>query len=268
LHLGSRDKHTLVREGFFGHNVSQAGIGWILGELPASRRGNAFGHDCWEFDPGRIQPPAGRPCASFPDHAASYAASRFNALRRELSNRQKVAAGQELQLMAAGYKAFVSSRYNCVHDDWESALADQKSYASFVSAQHVSSSPSAADCSIYGSMYNQVQVSWNSSQIKALFYVNDTLTPQQFISRHRSVRAEVRASLERSSMEASNRALALARLAQHIIASTHHMTVPIVQYVHTEECSRPAQFVVRQQAHDKHPGIYRASARAIFKAVG
>ena len=258
---------TLVRDGFFGHNVSQTGVGWILGELPTYRHGASFGHDAWEFAPSRINPPAGRQCTAYSDHGATYAEARLNATRPVDRN---VSSWNELQAAATRYKAFVSSRWNCVHGDWEGALADQRSYASLVAAEYAASSsqfstPSTAECSLYGSLYNQVHASWNRSHIRAIFYVNDTHTPAIYAKRHRSTKGLQ--SMKSSALAAALRALALARLAQHIIESVDRITLPIVQYVHTEECYLAAPLMARQQARDVHPAKFAASARGIFRAM-
>lgn len=270
----SHDNHTLVRDGFFGHNVTQTGIGWILGELPSHRRGAAFAHDAGEFDPSRIKHPAGRPCATFPDHAATYAAARLNASRLQRDRHRAKASGwNELQAAAAGYQTFISSRWNCLHGDWEGALADQRSFASLVSARNATTSPAAAECSTYGSLYNQVHASWNVSHVRALFYVNDTLTPALFLHRHQHgsarlhVHGQVVRSMQRGALEAASRALSLARFAQRVLASVHHIAVPVVQYVHNEECFWPAKLMARRKAHDKTTPAFRASARGIFKAM-
>ena len=92
--------------------------------------------------------------------------------------------------------------------------------------------------------------------ILALFYVNDTLTPElhPVLSEayRRRLRTPARAAsllrafLRRQARHAAEQALSRAKHAQHLIWKEHGQFVPIVQYTHTDECWRTEWLLARQ----------------------
>ena len=44
-----QDANGWQREGFYGHNVTQSGVGWVLTHAPHERREAAFAHDAWSL---------------------------------------------------------------------------------------------------------------------------------------------------------------------------------------------------------------------------
>ena len=207
LHVELPDAYGWRRRGFSGHNVTQSAVGWIL--HPHAPRDIAFGHDAWEIDPRRAiyqRPPpscakVSRSTWAKEKPAMHYALARFEAtkraplLREPPQPQQRGAAGDggggragsaphRLQLAAAAYRdGWINTSAHCYHWDWEAALADQRAFARLVakranesrrSEQHVE-----PECSVWGSLYNQMHVSYNASLLRAIFYVNDSETPRR-----------------------------------------------------------------------------------------
>jgi hypothetical protein len=238
------DTDGFVTKGFVGHNVTASGIGWVLGELPRRKRGGAFGHDAWTFNfrqagaafrqvgAGSAASAPLKTCAEMSDpealrrNSAAYAAAR-------LASRQRSSAHVpgSLQQVAAGYKwGFVNTSWNCYHKpgDWEGAFAQQKAFAELVAERQGTLD---GECSIWGSLYNQVHVSWNASDLRAIFYVNDTLT-----AGHAAVSPREVALLAQSAMAAARRAYDDALIAQRALYSKMGMLIPVVQFTPSAEC--------------------------------
>ena len=245
-----------ITSGFVGHNVTASGIGWVLGDIPKRKRGGAFGHDAWTFNyklSGTGDPEAKlheraalSVCSGEDGGSAAYAAARLQA-RRHPSDHP---AGS-LRQRAASYKwGFVNTSLNCYHGqrDWEGAFADQRAYAMLLAAKDETLD---GECSIWGSLYNQVHLSWNSSDIRAIFFVNDTLTARraaaQRISRHETD------LLVLSARTAAQRAYGNALITQHALLNRTGRLLPIVQYSVTPECfdGRP---LARRVAESKESG--------------
>lgn len=125
----------------------------------------------------------------------------------------------------------------------------------------------------WGSLYNQVHVSWSAGLVTAIFYVNDTLTPLRYAAaaalaaRATSVAAAGRADgrrelhgehkgevegvtmrLQLQAARAAERAYRLARLAQRTALFEFNLTLPIVQYRVTDECWCPDGMIARLKA--------------------
>ena len=271
----TQDEHGWQREGFSGHNVTQMGVGWVLHPLPVERRDVAFGHDAWTYAPRRSGswPGADNPsCKPLPraswgafNTGHSYAEARYAALQAAppLHRVKAPPPRGEARRQAAAWKwGFVNTSTNCYHWEWERALADQRAYALLLAerqGQRQGPQPNgepprlptfeAGECSVWGSLYNQVHVGWNESYIHAIFYVNDTLTPLRYpafasSASDRSFAAalkalagarQMRRRLVRDALAAADRALVVAMTAQRILAQ-RGLSLPIVQYAHTDEC--------------------------------
>lgn len=279
------------REGFSGHNVTQAGVGWIL-DPPQLLREAAFAHDAWTLasrisgthDGLRLSS-----CHGFHSiNAASYAKKRLTAFR---AGRQGPRApfhrlGSAAQRVAAAYKwHFANTSQNCWHWRWDDALAQQRRYALLVTRRmqaNASEMPAQPECSIWGSLYNQVHVGWNASFLRAIFYVNDTHTAQRISS------SKEQLNLLQHSMAAADRARTIAMLAQRIVAKHWRLELPIVQYTFTDECYRADALMARLNLKDRsnpdegmgsdervapalrrrqNLGAAQATARAIFRRV-
>jgi hypothetical protein len=105
-----------------------------------------------------------------------------------------------------------------------------------------------------------VHLSWNLSAVKAIFYVNDSLTPS---------RAAGASELQPLAHHAARRALRAAQTAQKAIAETEGTTVPIVQYRLTSECYDGAPSAQRVQAARAARGAPAGSSiHAIHAAAG
>ena len=217
--------------GFVGHNVTSAGVGWIFGNVPLSARGGAFGHDAWTSDYTRsgtsstvYGPSTLSQCQTSPDGhgSADYAAARLAA--RSKTFRDFVPGSA--QHRAAAYKwGFVNRTWNCYHgaSAWERAFDDQRAYALLV-AKRKEELP--GECSIWGSLYNQIHFSWKASDLAAIFYVNDTLTPQ------RAPKIDVAQYdlLLSTALAASRRAYTNALIMQRSVWNRTGQVLPIVQF--------------------------------------
>ena len=208
-------------------------------------------------------------CQGLSHQPLPYAKARMAALRTAARPNGRVANfSTSSQRLAASYKwDFVNSSANCWHFNWESMLAQQRKFAQMF---HVAQSgcpmaapfcqnrsrqqvplPRLPECSIWGSLYNQVHVGWNASWLEAIFYVNDTHTQAVCIVRARKAVAgavrvrQLRARLRQHAMVAASRARTVALLAQRILATQHGVVLPVVQYVFTEECYRADRLLRR-----------------------
>eukprot|EP00966_Prymnesium_polylepis_P201009 4657884-Prymnesium_polylepis.1 len=235
--------------GFIGHNVTSMGLGWIFHDLARSKRGGAFGHDAWTSRYRKSGTHAGtlERCGS-ERTSAGYASARADA--RGHRQREGYAFAHEggaapsrgakpfplgsPRHRAAAYKwGFANSSWNCYHKEWEAALADQRAYATLTAQRQQELAWNEAECSIWGSLYNQMHASWNASDLQAIFYVNDTLTASR--------------SSEPLVLGAAARQLAMrgyrdALLVQHTVANTTHgrLLLPVVQ-VQQSTCARLAR---------------------------
>lgn len=222
--------------GFVGHNVTSAGVGWIFRPVPRRKRGGAFGHDAWTFNfrlsgtNHNAKMVDRDPLESCRSNGAMAHSSQAYATAR-LASRQKLHgyAKGTVQQIAASFKwEFVNTSMNCwwPPNDWDRALADQQAFALLLAKEEETL---AEECSIWGSLYNQVHVSWNASDIDAIFYVNDTLTARRSMKHPKA--------LWRTAMAASRRAYVDALAAQRKINLKIGRLVPVVQYrVAEEEC--------------------------------
>jgi len=211
--------------------------------------------------------------------AQQYASTRFAALYSD-SPTDYDHRHLEAQRLAAAYKwRFANTSANCMHYSWDEALAEQRAYAGhlakFQANQRKQNRTITAlhspECSIWGSLYNQMHVTWDLKFVRAIFYVNDTLTPQRLPQFERvrgkltprniefafngrvkpgdyvrsklseggfnySAWREARKQLRQHALQAAERALSLAVLAQRFIVTNYNVSLPVVQYVFTAEC--------------------------------
>ena len=244
-----------ITQGFVGHNVTAAGIGWVYGDVPKRKRGGAFGHDSWTFNFRREFNDKSGGSDSELDRcevsrsgssSTDYATARLAARRRPSSAYRP----GSLQQIAAGYKwGFVNSSWNCYHSgkNWEGAFADQKAFALQLAEQHEETTLSG-DCSIWGSLYNQIHVSWNASDLRAIFFVNDTLTARRAALQKRASANEL-ALLEEGAETATLEAYSNALIAQRVMLNRTGLLVPVVQYTPTPECfdARPLAQRIRAE---------------------
>ena len=258
-----QDHDGWQREGFVGSNATIMGIGWVLRETPRERR-EAFPHDSWTQSPRRSGTHAGmavESCVQQLHNPAPYARARLAALRAAARADGRLSSlGTLAQRLAASYKwNFVNTSANCFHWHWEDMVAQQRKFAMLRHTAELAGGarnaspplpPVPPACNIWGSLYNQVHVGWNSSMLEAIFYVNDTLTAQ-LLSPSASASASgeelqtLRRRLARDALGAAQRARTNALLAQHILASRLGLAVPVIQYVYTDECFRSDRLVAR-----------------------
>lgn len=146
---GLQDEHGWRRRGFAGHNISQAGIGWIFAALPEAHRGAAFAHDAWAYEPRAGVRPAGsdlgpaQECSGSVEgdgqrknRARTYAAARLAARVGQPSS-PIGPAPHPLQRRASAHKwGFVNSSWNCLHTGkrWEHAFDEQREYATLLAS--------------------------------------------------------------------------------------------------------------------------------------
>jgi len=131
-----------------------------------------------------------------------------------------------------------------------------------------------SECSVWGSLYNQVHVSWDHTLLSAIFYVNDTHTarklPFVLVRQGKLTKqqwTDVMRQLQRSALDVAARAYGLARRAQAIVQAEYNVTLPIVQYVYTDECYNTASLDSRLSARaaGQTAAALKASAEAIFQ---
>ena len=245
------DRDGWQRLGFVGHNVTQSGVGWILGELPP-QRGAAFPHDAWTASSQRSGTWEGaaiemceRQRSQSPEDytGVAYARARFAAMHGP-----RPPGRSPIQHFAASYKwGVANSSLNCYQHVWEEALSEQRAYALLLQSKknesHSWKRSVRPECSIWDSLYNQVHASYNLSHIKAIFYVNDSVTPRHLSFANHSV--ATRRRVLQASRRAAESALAAARVAQRMIEADHNVTLPIVQYWFTPDCFDPDRLATR-----------------------
>ena len=221
--------------GFVGHNVTGSGVGWIFRPVAKRRRGGAFGHDAWTFNyrlsgtkhnARMAERDSLESCKN--NGRVSHSTEAYAEARLASRTKMRGYPPGSAQQIAASFKwGFVNSSFNCwwPSTDWERALADQRAFALLLAKRRETL---IEECSIWGSLYNQVHLNWNASDIEAIFYVNDTMTAR---------RGGKPGALHRLAKSASARAYGDALLAQQDLAKASGLVLPIVQYrVSTEEC--------------------------------
>jgi hypothetical protein len=231
-------------KGFLGHNVSATGVGWVFGDIAQHKRGGAFGHDAWTSNylisgtkhsskEGVKLEGAGKHSMDRCDYArvhssGDYAAARLTA--REM-HFDRFPSGTPPHRAAAYKWGFANSSWNCYHgaDDWEGAFSDQRAYAVRIAER---SEALPGGCSIWGSLYNQIHLSWNTSDLKAIFFVNDTLTANLSAADG----AEKPLSLLRHAISMSHRAYGNALITQRTMLNRTGVLLPVVQMRTTSEC--------------------------------
>lgn len=229
-----------ITNGFIGHNVTSSGIGWVLGDVPRRRRGGAFGHDAWTFNYKLSG--TGDPEAKLHERAALHQCTESDGQSNKVYAETRMASRRRpfgyapgsLHQLAASYKwGLVNTSWNCYHGhrDWEGAFADQRAFAMLLAAKQETL---ADECSIWGSLYNQVHLSWNASDIRAIFFVNDTLSARRAATQRASSR-EV-GLLADGARSAAQRAYADALITQHALLNRTGRLIPVVQYTVTPEC--------------------------------
>ena len=251
--------------GFTGHEVVQTGVGWIFHPVAKRKRGGGFGHDAWTFNyklsgtknnarmADRLPLEPCRVARGKATHTSSaYATARLAAR----SASRGYDPGSPQQIAAAFKWEFANSTMNCYWPpaDWERALEDQRTYAMLLARKkHIL----AEECSIWGSLYNQMHLSWNRSDLAAIFFVNDTLTawkgPRPRVARARRAQA------------AAQRAFEDAVAAQRAVATLVGQVVPVVQYrVAEDECAdgQPLARRLRQAATaTEKSGLHASKSR-------
>jgi hypothetical protein len=208
-----------------------------------------------------------------------------------------------LQQTAAAYKwGVANSSLNCFHWRWEEALTEQRAYAllsqaKWVKQRHTQAKwvkqrqaahqakwvmgrmedESTLECSIWDALYNQVHVAYNLSLVRAIFYVNDTVTPRRLprfnhtpgdltnVSRCHAISPSplrcrkawhrLKQRLHEAALRAAVAALAVARAAQRLIAAEHNVTLPVVQYVYTVDCFRSERLATRLRLAKASGGV-------------
>ena len=260
-----------IVKGFIGHNVSAMGVGWVFGDVAEHKRGGAFGHDAWTSNhlisrtthlskqAAKLEH-AGRssmhPCG---EHSSSaYAAARL-AARDTPFDRFPTGSAQH---RAAAYKwGFANTSWNCYHraTDWERAFDDQRAYALRI-AERNETLP--GECSIWGSLYNQIHMSWNVSDLKAIFYINDTLTA----ALSGPDGAEKPLSILHHAVLASNRAYGNAIITQRTMYNRTGVVLPVVMMRSTNECFDGRPLKARLQAAKDSTDGGAARLHEVFEA--
>ena len=114
-----------------------------------------------------------RPCA--PRSPQEYAQTRLDFFHGAEAHRNRRAAWKKYVLGGP------PARQPCYHHDWEAALGEQRAYAEALAAAQPSTDYSVGAEAEHGSgfsfLYNQMQLSWTPKDVRAVFYVNDSLTP-------------------------------------------------------------------------------------------
>ena len=277
--LQRMDRDGWQPSGFVGHNATHMGVGWVLGDLPRVQREAAFAHDAWTASSHKSgtwegasiaacqkQPNATRWQPTGPG-GREYAKARYLAMHAPSPRRRRLAP---LQQMAAAFKwGVANSTLNCFHWRWEEALSEQRAYALHLQARVVKrrhkglsqvTDELRPECSIWDSLYNQVHVSYNLSNIRAIFYVNDTntarwlpkfnctmsdLTTNRTIEHRRVAWQRLKQRLHDSALQAADAAFRRARAAQRFIEADHGVTLPILQYFFTADCFRGERLAMR-----------------------
>jgi len=231
---------------FTGHNVTSSGVGIIFDDSGRRkyRRMGAFAHDAWVWRQRGSKSRRLHPCPAVKDWAQQYAQARW----RMASDGGFFAAPtthatdlntEQLVRMASAWRGrFINSSWNCYQSDWNQALDAQSAYVKLLLVKD--SRPAFRECSIWGSLYNQVHTAWNFTvwaqkqprpalPFAALFYVNDTTSAQMG---HRSEQP----LLEARARASASRAYCDARQAQRALARRIEQTLPVLQYRPTSEC--------------------------------
>lgn len=221
-------------------------VGLVFGS-GATRRA-AFAHDAWGEGKATTRssrhPPCGNASAS---SAAAYAAARL----------------RHFHARRGSFSAFVRAggQTNCWHERWEGALGRQRAYVEALAAALEAVPPNAPPLWARGGfgkesetsfcfLYNQVLLDWQPRHIRAIFYANDSLTPQllrrgagtnetppglALAARLLSTGDTAEDAARRSQSEAE-RALEVAKKVRSLLALTAKASLPIVQYRVSSEC--------------------------------
>jgi len=232
--------------------LRDGGVGLLLDASISKRqhRGvRAFAHDAWvtELPPGLPECGASRP----PGY--DYAASRAQCAQSSYS--------------PSGCPNGNASRLNCYHRNMQAAVHDQQAFVRWYANRvregldtpklfnATGGEPSLErNCqSGIPYLYNQVLASWKASDIRAVFYVNDTLSvasqwceqvPSHLETWNKTFRQR------NVAFRAASRAYSLASLARQMLANkTAGASVPLIQYRYTNECVDPRPADLRASRH-------------------
>ena len=182
--------------------------------------------------------------------------------------------------------------FNCQFSDWTQMLDVHAAFAERMAAEHERrkaagiNEPLQADdyvlktwgqpnrCGSVISSYNQAHMLWKKNDVKALFYVNDTITDvtagvgchKCWLSRWNASSHEPRKASAEERREGLERALRISRrsldTARWLVASIPELAgVPIVQFRFNEDCSNHSRVVERASSAalldvSTHGGIF------------
>jgi len=209
-----------------GHQISSTAIGLLLHPSVIERVSGAFAQDAAAMNLN-LRPK----CAADSSSASSLEAQAltYAALRRHLIETSK-------------FPMRASTRLRCKHASAASAAAHARAYARQEGRQVrgkvglENPSHSAHRCHGIGSFYNQMHTSFGPSDIAAVFYINDTLTPTLL---PKGTAQEINQLVEAAKCAAARAhglALRAAQMIPQLCADVRRPSPQVVQYRFTDEC--------------------------------
>jgi len=148
--------------GCTGDSVASSMVGSIFHDVPAGKRGPAFAHDAWIPAISRQEERKMPRCSYRTRSAEDYAQARLT--------------------HGGGDPNAHPHLLNCRHSSWNMMLKDHRAYVKLGAAGPNGTNPLAKQPTCgFGSanLYNQAHLAYDVSDIKALFYVNDTHTAER-----------------------------------------------------------------------------------------
>lgn len=238
-----------------GHQISSTAIGLLLHPSVIERVSGAFAQDAAAMNlKSRPKCATDSSASSLEAHALSYAALRRHAVETSKTPMR------------------TSPRLRCKHASAASAAAHARAYArqeGRMEGRQVhgkvgqeTSHSSKHRCHGTGSFYNQMHTSFGPSDIAAVFYVNDTLTPTLL---PKGTAHEIHQLVEAAKCAASRAhglALRAAQMIPQLCADVRRPPPQVVQYRFTDECFASHSYLNRssQPSTERRPSNWIIAA--------
>lgn len=194
--------------------------------VPSLARGSAVPHDAWGVDRNQSDL-TGLLCP------ANWSSAQYVAARRDYHKRGKM---------------WPPWPFNCRYADWGEMLKAQAAFtldqAARPSAMREIWAQREGDVRWCGSgirAYNQVHLRWHARSVRALFYVNDSLTPLQADNASAGAREDLIGLAQRAAFRSWQAAQLLVQKVPELYG------VPVVQFKFTDECSNLTRVAERVQ---------------------
>lgn len=219
--------------GCHGHQISSSAIGLLLAPTVLERVVGAFAHDAATVDLDERAY-----CHKYNASVGGVSAMHYAQLRTDI-------VSGKYRGMLRKNPVRSSRELTCKMSSVQHMALRARAYAR-LRGKTSTRNKNAPQCLGLNSFYNQAHTSFGPSDITAVFYVNDTLTPTL-------LRGATMAETDRlvaAAKCAAARSYALAQRAAHMVMQigAKHRVPPVVQYQFTSECFAAHSYLNRSSA--------------------